>query len=114
MSQSIRIPEGVIHWANGRLEAKDQPLRLRFAEIHEDGQVHIGCTVRKFMVSAEVDVKGRVEGDDGTLRFTDLAVSAENAMVESMIRAALPTILQKARQAVAPASIEIDNPTASA
>lgn len=113
MSQSIRIPDGVIAWANGRLEATDQPLRLRFAEVHEDGKIHIGATVKKFMMSAEVEVKGRVEGQDGTLHLKDLAVSAENSMVESMIRAALPTILQKARKAVAPASIEIDNPTAS-
>lgn len=113
MSQPFEVPETLLTWINGRLEKKEQPFSLKAVEFDGDGRVRVEATVQKFMIAADVVVKGRLETDGEKLVVQDLDVDTSNPMVQGMLKSFLPSIIAKARESLGKYDVEIPYPGAA-
>ena len=107
MSDPFHVPESLLAWVNGRLQKKEQPFELKSVEFGDDGRVRVEATVQKYMMSADVEVQGRLEASGKKLVVKDLDVSTRNPMLQGMLKQLLPALIAKARESLRKHDVEI-------
>ena len=112
MSPSFHVPESLLAWVNIRLQKTEQAFQLQAVELGDDGAIRIEATVQKYMISAPVEVKARLEAKGDKLVVRGLQVETKNPMIRGMLKQFLPLLIAKARASLGKHDVEILDPGA--
>ena len=107
MSEVFNFPDPVLAWANGRLEAADQPVTLHSIGIDGDGVCRVTGTVKKFMISADMEVRFRIRGKEKTLLIEGIEIATTNPLGKTLIPQIKSLLIEKARGILSPLAIEV-------
>lgn len=106
-SETYQVPESLLGWINGRLKAAEQPVALNAIQMGDGGACHLTGTVTKFGLSAEMEVRFRVEGREGKLLIHDVDISTSNPIGKTFLPQVRTLMMAKGKEALAPLDIEI-------
>jgi len=107
MSDGFQVPEALLAWLNGRLEATEQPVVLNSLHLDGDGACRLTGTVKKFGISADMEIRFRIDGKDKKLLIHDVEIATTNPIGKTLLPQMKTVLLSKGRQALAPHGIEI-------
>ena len=107
MAEHFEVQETILAWINGRLEAADHSVHLNSIKLAQDGTCHVTATVKKLGISADVELRCRLDGKDRKLLIHDVDISTSNLIARNILPQLKGVIIAKGQEALAPLAIEI-------